>query len=352
MAFTLISALTTPTVFTGYAQERTKELTAFIASGILGEDNVLKNWLTSEIGSGGGNVTLNRPTWNDLDASGETPGTAGAERVSDDTQSAVYLGNAGPTPQGITTHTEIAVRVNRNNHWAVGSLASNVIGVKNPDVLGVIGTLVGTYWARRLQHMTLAITAGVVASNILNNASDMLFDVSGGAFINGVTNFSADALYDALQTMGDADSQITNLAIHSVVRNRMRKNNLIDTVRDTDGNYMFDAFQGLRLTVDDSLPKTGQVYDSYLFGPGFLRYAMVPPENATTLEFRNEGGNGAGSEELWNRVAWCIHPMGHQMVDGVPLTLTNTRFAAAATWTRVAQTRKNLPFAVLRTREA
>lgn len=360
--FTNLAALITPSVFTGYSVERTKEKTAFIASGILGEDGVLRDWMTSQMGDGGGSFTLNRPTWNDLDASGNTPGTAGAERIGSDANSPLYTGGFAtpfPAPQGINTHNEIAVRVERNNHWAASVLAASVSGAKNSnDPLAVIADLVGSYWARRLQKMGLAVVAGVVASNIANNSSDFLFDVSGAAFINGVTNFSAESLFDALQTLGDADSQITNLAVHSVVRNRMRKNNLIDYVRDSEEGPALEFFQGLRLTVDDGMPFTGQVYDSYLFGPGFLRYATVPPMNATETVWRPEAGNGSGSEELWNRVGWCIHPMGHQFIGTITGTsgpsnlATSNNFAAGGSWTRVAQTRKNIPFAVLRTREA
>jgi hypothetical protein len=360
--FTQIADLITPSVFTGYTMERTKELTAFVSSGILQEDGVLREWMQAQIGAGGGSYTLNRPTWNDLDSSGETPGTAGAERISSDVQSPVYLGNAGPLPQGIDTHTEVAVRVERNNHWAAAALAAVVSGAKNPDAIAVIGSLVGGYWARRFQHMAIAIVKGVQAGNALttdanHTQNDLMFDVSGGGFTNGVTNFQAAALYDALQTLGDADNQITNIAVHSAVRNGMRKNNLIDTVRDSDGNYMFDAFQNLRLTVDDSLPVTGQVYDSYLFGPGFLRYATVAPKNATTTVWRDDAGNGAGSEELWNRVGWCIHPMGHKFAGSVAAShpdnsATSGDFAHSASWVRSAQSRKHIPFAILRTREA
>lgn len=358
-----LSSIVTPSVFTGLSIERTKERTEVIRSGILGEDGVLRSWMESQVGDGGGSFTLNRPTWNDLDASGNTPGSAGAERIGTAANSPLYtagFGTAFPTPQGINTHNEIAVRVERNNHWAASVLAASVQGAKDPnDPIGVISQLVGTYWARRLQKMVLAILAGVVANNIANNSGDFVFDVSGGAFINGVTNFSAESLFDALQTLGDADYQITNLAVHSVVRNRMRKNNLIDYVKDSEGSPDIEYFQGLRLTVDDGMPVTGQVYDSYLFGPGFLRYATVPPKNATTVVWRDEAGNGAGSEELWNRVGWCVHPMGHQFTGSTtvasahPSNLTASGdFANASSWTRVAQTRKNVPFAVLRTREA
>lgn len=360
--FTNLAALITPSVFTGYSVERTKEKTAFISSGILGEDGVLREWMQSQIGSGGGSFTLNRPTWRDLDASGNTPGSAGAERIGSDANSPLYtsgFATAFPAPQGINTHNEIAVRVERNNHWAYSVLAASVAGAKNSDdPLSVIGDLVGAYWARRLQKMVIAVVTGVVANNIANNSSDFLFDVSGSAFLNGVTNFSTESLFDALQTLGDADSQITNLAVHSAVRNRMRKNNLIDYVRDSEQGPPLEYFQGLRLTVDDGLLPNGQVYDSYLFGPGFLRYATVPPMNATETVWRPESGNGSGSEELWNRVGWCVHPMGHQFIGTISGTsgpsnlATSNNFAAAGSWTRVAQTRKNIPFAVLRTREA
>lgn len=359
--FTNIAALVVPTVFTGYAIERTKELTAFIGSGILQEDGVLSNWMTSAIASGGGSLTLNVPTWNDLDATDAT----GIERIGSDAVSPVYANTgAGPTPQGINTHREVAVRVERNMHWAHSVLANSIAGSKNPDALAVIGQLVGHYWARRLQKMTLAILTGVLADNDAaptgteHTAGDLTFDVSGGAFIDGVTNVSAEALLDTKQTMGDAQGQLTTMCVHSAVLNRMKKNNLIDYVRDSVG-FTIETFQGLRVVVDDGMPVTGQVYDSYLFGPGFLRYANVPPKYAVTHEFRNDAGNGAGSEEMWNRVGWCIHPMGHQYTvtdfttnAGPSNAATAGNLAHVDSWKRSAQSRKHIPFARLRTREA
>ncbi len=347
-----------PVVFSAMAFERTKELTAFVQSGIVREQPILTKWLNSEIGNGGGSQTLNRPTWNDLDSSN-------VERTGSDANSPLYLTGtqiaalAGtgffPPAQGISTHNVIAVRVDRNNHWAASTLAAAVDGLNSPDPIGVIGDLVGTYWARRFQTYCLAIIAGVVADNTANDSGDYTFDVSGAGFVPGVTNFTAEALIDALATLGDADNQITNLAVHSKVRNRMRKNNLIDFVADSEGNLTIPTFQGLILTVDDGLPVTGNVYDSYLFGPGFLEYGTAIPKNATTTVWRDEAGNGMGSEELWNRVCWCVHPMGHAYVGAVPSTgggPLNSVLDDAASWDRRAQTRKNVPFARLVTREA
>ncbi len=364
-----IGDLVIPEVFTGYAIERTKELTRFISSGIMTESSVLSKWMKSAMGEGGGGHILTRPTWNDLD-SGDTT-ALGLERSGSDAPSELYnpdFETGFPVPQKITTHIEQAVRVERNNHWSAMVLADALSGSKNPDAIAVIGQLVGGYWGRRLQKMVLAVLAGVVADNDAaptgsdtHTIGDLTNDISGGGYVAGVTDFSAEALYDTLQTLGDADDQIKAIAVHSIVRNRMRKNNLIDTVRDSDGNFMFESFQNLRLVVDDGMPKTGFICDSYLFGPGFLQYATEPPKNPVTTVWRDEAGNGSGSQELWNRVGWCVHPMGHAFIGTPPATgggplngdaATANTFAHAGSWSRRAQSRKHIPFAVLRTREA
>jgi hypothetical protein len=363
-----VADMITPQVFTGMAIERTREKTEFLRSGILRDSGVLNAWLTSTIGNGGGGQTLRRPTWNDLDASDAT----GIERISSDAASPLYtagFGTAFPAPQELGTHEEIAVFVDRNQHWSALQMAGIISGAKgNMDPISVVGDLVGNYWARRLQKMTLATVAGVLADNDAapsgteHVAGDLTVNVSGGGFVNGMTNFTAEALYDALQTLGDADNVITNLAVHSAVRNRMRKNNLIDDVRDSDGNFQFEAFQNLRLTVDDGLPNpSAGIFHSYLFGPGFLEYGAVAPENATTTVWRDEAGNGSGSKELWNRVRWSVHPMGHKYVAasipafGGPANgdaATVNTLAHAASWQRSAQSRKHIPFARLITRES
>lgn len=358
--------LVVPTVFTPYAMERTKEKTEFLRSGILRDSPVLNAWLTSTVGNGGGGYTLRRPTWNDL-ASGDSVAT-GMERTSSEAESPLYtagFGTAFPPPQDISTHEEIAVWVDRNNHWSALALAGAIAGTKGDnDPLRVIGNLVSTYWARRLQKAVLAVLTGVIADNAAAPSgsehvqNDLRVDISGGGFVDGVTNISSPAVFDALQTLGDAKSQITNIAIHSVVHTRMKKNNLIDVTPDSVEGPAIETFQGLRVTVDDGMPNPSSgVYDSYLFGPGFLEFGSVAPMRATETVWRPEAGNGSGSEELWNRVRWCIHPMGHKFVaasigaGGPTNASTTNNFAHADSWQRSAQSRKHIPFAYLRSRE-
>lgn len=354
---TQVADMIIPQAFTGMVQERLLELTDFVDSGILTTSGVLNTWMEEMIGSGGGGSTLRRPTWNDLDPDD-------AERTGTDDESPLYTGpGVFPAPDKITTHEEIAVRVNRNNHWSATQMANVLAATRNPDAISAIANLVATWWKRRLQRMVIATLGGVFADNAANDSGDMtvsLAALNGGVFLSGTTNFTAPALYDALQTMGDADSQITTMCVHSVVRNGMRKQNLIEDIRDSDGNFRFEAYQNLRLVVDDGLPTDGSgLFTSYLFKPGALEFGDVPPENATTTVWRDEAGNGQGSKELWNRVQWSVHPMGFQYTaavipDGGPLNgdaATVNTLGHAASWNRVAQSRKNVGLISLVTRE-
>jgi len=75
--------------------------------------------------------------------------------------------------------------------------------------------------------------------------------------------------------------------------------------------------------------------------------------------FRNpDRGNGAGSDTLYNRVEWCIHPVGHAYVgspatDGGPTNAaTANNLAYSHSWVRVFPERKQIKLARLITRES
>lgn len=358
--------LVIPTNFTNMVIERTKERSEFLRSGILRDSNVLNAWLAGTIGNGGGGYTLRRPTWNDL-ASGDTVAT-GMERTSSEAESGVYGPTAFPLPQDINTHEEIAVWVDRNNHWSSLVISGAIAGAKGEnDPIRVIRDLQATYWARRLQKEVLAVLAGVIADNSAaptgadtHVQNDLRVDVSGGGFVDGVTNIQATSVLDATQTLGDAKTLITNIAVHSVVHNRMKKNDLIDVREDSVAGPKIEFFQDLRVTVDDGLPNpsTG-VYDSYLFGPGFLEFGAVDPIPGRSSEvvWRPEAGNGSGALEYWSRIRHSVHPMGHAFIaasigaGGPTNASTTNNYAHADSWSRRAQSRKHIPFAYLRTRE-
>lgn len=342
---TRVGDVIVPQVFTPYTQQLTEEKSRLVQSGLLARSEGLDTLLS------GGGLTFQVPSFNDLDND--------ADRVSTDTSVPFSDADASlpggvarpPNPLKIQTLREIAVRMNRNNSWSSSDLAAILAGA---DPMNAIASRVAAYWVRRLQAAFIATWNGVIADNVANDGGDYINNISGGGFIDGVTNFSAEAFLDAAQTMGDSQDDLVACAVHSVVYNRMMKNNLIDFIPDSEGRINIPTFLGREVIIDDGLPRTGSVYDTWLFGAGATQFGVGTPPVATEVERKSGGGNGGGQDVLYSRVMWAIHPTGHAFVqssppDGGP---SNTDLATVTTWDRRYTQRKQIKFARLVTREA
>ena len=344
---TQISDVVVPEIFTPYIQQITEEKSRLIQSGAVVRDPSIDVLLA------GGGLTFNTPSWKDLDND--------AARVSTDTSSDDFTGGtAAPDPNKIETATEIAVRLSRNNSWSSADLTSVLAGA---DPMQAIGNRVGDYWVRRLQAVFVATMTGVFADNAAapggseHVQNDMTNDVKGGAFVDGVTNFSAEAFLDAAVTMGDSMEDLGMVMVHSVVFNRMQKNNLIDFIPDARGEVVIPTFLGRAVIVDDGLPVAAGVYESWLFGNGAIRLGVGTPKVPTEIDRKPGAGNGGGQEVLYNRHEWSMHPAGHKYAGtpangGPSNAATANNLAAAASWQRVFTERKQIKIARLITREA
>ena len=338
---TTVATVVVPEVFTPYVQQRTTELSAVIASGAMVANETLSGFLA------GGGLTVNVPSFKDLEADDSDD----ADLPADDTAGAA-------TPRGIGAGQEIAARLSRSQGWKASDLSTALAGA---DPMAAIGDLVSGYWSRRLQKAVVATIKGVFADNAAaptggdtHTQDDMTNDISGVAFSNGVTNFSAEAFIDATQTMGDAAGALAIVLLHSVVYARMKKNNLIDFVPDSEGRLVIPTFLGLRVVADDGVPTPSSgVYETWIAGAGALLFGQNTPKVATETIRVPAANNGSGEEQLWNRTEWAIHPRGHQYIQGtIPIGgPTNTNLATAANWSRIYPERKQIAIARLVTRE-
>lgn len=345
---TQISDVVVPEVFTPYVQQLTEEKTNIIQSGVAARNDAMDALLA------GGGLTFNIPSFQDLDND--------ADRVSTDTPHAEFTGGvAEPDPKKIQTSQEIAVRLSRNCSWSSADLTAALAG---RDPMMAIANRVANYWARRLQAAFVATMNGVIADNAAAPAggdthtqNDLINDISGGAFVDGVTNFSAEAAIDTTLTMGDSMESLTAIFVHSVVMARMKKNNLIDFIPDARGEVDIPFFLGKRVIVDDGMPATGNVYDTWLFGPGAAQLGISAPKVPTEIERKAGAGNGGGQEVLYNRTEWSLHPVGHAYIGTSPSGGPGNSTAAndlqnAGSWSRRWPERKQIKFARLVTREA
>lgn len=340
---TRIADVVVPARFTPYAQQRTQEKSRLIQSGAAVVDPILSANLD------GGGLTFNEPSFKDLDND--------AENVSSDDPA------VQSSPKKIGTATEIQVRLSRNQSWSSMDLAGDLAGA---DPMEAIANSVANYWVRRQQAVFVSTMKGVFADNAAapsggdtHTQNDMTRDLSGlnsGVYSAGVTDFGGKGFIDATLTMGDSMEDLTLVMMHSIPYATALKNNLIafKTVSDNQNAVQVPTYLGREVIVDDGVPFSGGVFETWLFGRGALRIGMGSPKVPTEVDRKPENGNGAGQEILYNRVEWVIHPVGHAFIMGsIPAGgPTNANLATAANWSRVFPERKQIKMARLITRES
>jgi hypothetical protein len=342
MALVQIADVIVPEIFNPYTQQVTEEKARLIQSGALVRDSAIDVLLA------GGGLTFNIPSWKDL--------ANDTDNVSSDTEQ----GGADSTPKKTGTGKEIAVRLSRNQSWSEADLTSALAG---SDPAASIAQRVGYYWTRRLQAAYIATMKGVFLNNAAGSPgggavqNDLTNNISGVSYSAGVTDFNAAAFLDAVLTIGDSMQDLSLMMVHSVVYGRMQKNNLIDFIPDARGEVMIPVYQGKQVIVDDGMPNTAGVYDSWIFGAGAVRLGVGAPLVPTETFRHPFAGNGGGQSTLYNRVEWCIHPVGHKYAgtpdNGGPSNSTaSNQLANASSWQRVYAERKMIKIARLITREA
>lgn len=344
---TQIADVIVPEIFNPYIQQLTEEKSRLVASGAVVRSPEIDEFLA------GGGLTANAPSFKDLDNE--------EENVSSDEGDDDFTGGSNNSaPKKTGTGNEIMVRLSRNQSWSSSDLTAALAGA---DPMNSIADRVSTYWARRLQAAFVATVNGIFADNDAapvgseHVQGDLTNDISGGAYSAGVTDFSAEAFLDAAITMGDSMDDLSLVCVHSIVYNRMQKNNLIDFIPDAEGRVRIPTFLGRLVIIDDGCPTPSSgIFHTWLFGAGIAGLGMGAPKVPTEIQRKPDSGNGGGSEILYNRVEWCIHPVGHKYAGttskgGPSNAATSNNLAHADSWQRVYPERKQIKIARLITRE-
>ncbi len=292
----------------------------FWQSGLIVNDAELTRLMMADIGS-----SFEFDYFNDL---ADNEG-----RISDDS-------NTEATTDGIDAGTDRAVGNYRNRSWGSKNITKNLSATGDPLV--AIAGRIGAYWARQMDFTSVSLIKGVMAGNVLNDASDM---------INDQTDMAVDInmILDTCQTAGDAQDMLGLMICHSAIRNKLKKDGVTDNIYDTGGNFLYEALSGLRLVITDSVdsPSAGN-YTSYIIGTGVLGYGEGAPKKPYAVAEDEATGNGAGQETLWSRKNFCIHPYGFSFTSAAMASTspTNAELEDATNWIRNVE-RKRVAFAAL-----
>ena len=344
-----------PKPFDAYIQNITTEKSRLIQSGIV----VVSGKLNEDLAGGG--MIFETPSWKDLD--NDEPNISNDKAIPYD---AAWANDATyqrpPTPKKIESFTGTSIRQNKNQSWSVTDMAEQLSG---DDPMGAIQNRVGMYWVRYDQKLFISTWKGVFASNTAGRfaasvkagdqiAGNLTHDIRGGAH-STATEFSAEAFVDAELTLGDEQNVISVVFVHSVVYNRMQKNNLIDFIPDSTGKVRIPVFLGREVRIDDSMPiPEAGVYESWLFAMGTTMWGNQPPKKPSAMVREEGGGNGGGQDVLYNRIQRIIAPVGFEYTGpmangGGPSRAT---LELGGTWQQVAPERKQIRAVRLITRES
>ena len=358
-----VDEVITPEIFTPYIQQLTETKSRLVQSGVLARNGLMDQLLA------GGGLTFNVPSFRDLDDTADNVSGQDAADVQRLIATAAELSIGGPTtiadarPLATRADVEVASRLNRNQSWSSADLAANLAGV---DPMQSIAARVSEYWRRRLQAIFINTINGVFKDNGVNDSNDYTSEIVGASFVDGVTNFSAEAFLDAAVTMGDSQDDLAVVMVHSVVFNRMQKNNLIDFIPDARGEIQIPTFLGREVIVDDGMPSGSAVtradgstagstgmYETWLFGTAAAQLGIGSAKVPTEVHREALAGNGGGQEVLTSRQVWSVHPTGHAISNiTAEGGATNAQLATAANWNRVYPERQMIKIARLISREA
>ena len=325
MAKVLIGDILAPDIWERAFIKRTAELAAFVQSGIISNDPAY-----AARAAGGGN-TVNMPFFTDL---------SGARQI--------LTGAGDLSVNGLSEIKDVACIQEDAQAWSVNVLAEFVSG---EDPMAAIASLIGTYWARVDQLALIATLKGVfsvatMAGNLLSILAESTPAVTDSTRLNGVT------FIDALQKLGDAKEGLTAIAMHSAVEAALRKQDMIDTIPDSQSGKPIALFQGRRVVVDDGLPTragttSGTVYRTYVFGAGAIGQGFASLSTPLATGTGTQGVEYAraalsSDDILINRRRYILHPRGVKWLAGtcVGSSPTDLELATTNNWLRVFEAKQ------------
>ena len=339
MAQTQISDVVVPSVFAPYVQLLSTELSLLVRTGVVATSPALDSFLS------GGGTFIDMPHWNDL---ADTEANVSGDDRSDLLNPVVTSSGKDAIPQKIDKVKTVAIRNNRNQNWSTMDLSAQLAG---SDPMSAIANRVAAYWVRQDQLTLNSTIKGLVAGT-----ATLVNDIAEGAEGTPAAGnlFSADALLDTLQLMGDHKQNLSAIAVHSAVHTKMQKLNLIDFVSNSDANVGFGTYMGKSLIVDDGLAitsdGTNDEYFTIAFGANAFAQGTGSPRVAAEVSRQALAGNGGGQEVLTSRREFVLHPNGFTVKSDVAAgqSPTNTELEASDAYS-LSVARKLVPFAVLKT---
>lgn len=304
---TKVADIIIPERFNPYFQEQTTRVNAFFTSGIVQTVPGLT------FGDRGG-TQVDMPFW---DALGER-----AQILDDTTDLAI---------KKIGTKQDTAVLHARALVYGATDLSAAFAG---SDPMTFIGNGVAENWSHEFNMVLISTLKGAMGALAAESPDVNFLDITG---LSGPADeIDGASFIDAAQLLGDHKDRISGILMHSAVEAHLAKNDLIEFIRDSEGNIVMRTFMGKTVVVDDANSPVGDVFTTYLFGAGAIGFGEAQPKVPSAVA--REELLAGGQEYLVTRRHWVLHPRGIRWTPasgGAAVTPSDAQLEAAANWTRV-----------------
>jgi len=297
-------------IYQGIEAENNPENTIYFDSGVIVRDASLDEKAAADTN------LVNATLWRDLDPNDEPD----YDSDSDDRT----------TPSKIVQGQMQAKRAHLNKSWAARDLTAAF--TQGEDGMTRMRNRTGAWWQWQSQFRLLAMTQGIYNANVAGNitpgfgsANDMVLDISAGSpgasgTVDATTRFNYEGFVDAQLTMGDQLKTLNTMLIHPVVYARLKKNNDIEFIQDSELGEV-QRYAGFRVIVADRAPviqsPQGPRYLTVLYGSAVFGFGMATAKTPFEL-YRDPSIGTGGGEDIWfERQIWLMHPYGHSNLDAV-----------------------------------
>jgi len=303
MAETRLADVIVPEVWNDYFLEKTAERSVLINSGIVANDPEIARK------ANGGGEFVQLPFFNDLTGEEERGG--------------IGFDGAPLTTDKIDTEKDIAVKIFGGKSWGSTDFAGLLSGA---DPMGTIADRVVDFWNKRKQVALVSTLNGVFGGAL---AGTHVLDISGGTGAAAVID--ASSTIDAGAKLGDVAGDLTAIAMHSLTYAKLQKDQLIKYVEPANAKIKIPTYLGKTVIVDDSMPKDGDVFTSYLFAPGAVAHERI---NLGRIAVEHDRDTAAGIDVMITREGYIMHIRGVKWKVTTP-NPTNAQLATADNWERV-----------------
>ncbi len=325
MAITDLSNVFARVPFSEQVAELSRNKNALIASGAVVASPIIGGLITQ------GGLSFNIPFLHSTAIN--SPDAA----VSTDTSGAIV-------PLAVSGDSQAGVKLSRNQAWSAYKLVASSNG---ENVLDFAASQVGEYWAREDNKSALSILAGIEADSIANHSSDL---------VNNQTTVAVtrDMIIDTAYTFSDAIEGLI-LIMHPQVAAALKKEDAALWTRESpSGSALgFEFYLGMRVLVDATLtqgfPVAGD-FKTYIVRSGAFGFGQADlGVDAAALDTDHAVGNGRGSDTLYSRRDFILHPDGYSWTGATQAgsTPTNAELATVGNYVRVYNDRRNVGVAAL-----